>query len=603
MHPARSDPGAHCSVTTAAPAGTLRGCIESLKKESRISPPAHHPHRVSVSFVCDVGHLEAQAVLLGASLRAQHADLSLIAAVPRQPGETTRRALDALGVTRADIVNPVASDYPIGHKVAALGAGEAGGLRVFLDTDTLCLRALDWSALRTSPFAAKPADVATFGDMATWQRLYARFDLPVPTQRVAASVSHGLMLPYFNAGMLATARAQDLAAEWARICRAIDAMEDINPRRPWLDQIALPIAVARLGLAFRSLGEAWNYPVHLKPLSGGPAIVHYHQPDKVAREPALVARVARLLTLYACIGPVLEADPLWAPVLDGVRRHSATRAPRHWPWRRARHARSASGPSAPMRQNHDLIISGIPRSGTSYLCRCLDSFDNVAVINEPQALFHGLPLCAEPWAVPMLHADLRRRIEAGEAVDNKTDARGALTEDTAVEESITAYRPQLRDARWLLASKNTLAYMARLEGLLRLMPEARVVDVSAIRWIRWHRGRARSRIWPRAIPRTYRWAAWRTRFFRRICVTASRVWPHGPMPHSGARPGGGFWRRNWCGQGTHRGGALRGSGRGSGRPGAAGAGSAGRRRRQTTGAHAPLRRQNRAPADAGRRRS
>ena len=35
--------------------------------------------------------------------------------------------------------------------------------------------------------------------------------------------------------------------------------------------------------------------------------------------------------------------------------------------------------------------------------------------------------------------------------------------------------PRLRDGQWLLATKNTLAYMARLEGILRLMPHARVV--------------------------------------------------------------------------------------------------------------------------------
>ncbi len=446
------------------------------EQEQGIPHTTHDVSGVSVCFVCDCGHLEAQAVLLAASLRAQHPDLSLIAAVPGQPAAATCAALDALGVSRVAIVNPVADDYPIGHKVAALGAGDAHGVRVFLDTDTLCLRPLDWSVLRAHSFASKPADVATFGDTATWQRLYQRFGLPLPTRRVAASVSGRLMLPYFNAGMMATAHAGELAAEWARICRAIDAMDDINPRRPWLDQIALPIAVARLGLTFRSLDEAWNYPVHLKPLSGGPMIVHYHQPDKVAREPALTAAVARLLEQHAGIAPVLEADALWAPVLAAVRRQQ-TVAPsaRRWPWQRGRQGVSAAGTQAPPRHHRDLIISGIPRSGTSYLCRCLDSFDNVAVINEPQALFHGLPLSPEPWAVPMLHTDLRRRIDAGEAVDNKTDARGRLTEDTAVEESITAYRPQLRDAHWLLASKNTLAYMARLEGILRLMPEARVV--------------------------------------------------------------------------------------------------------------------------------
>jgi hypothetical protein len=429
---------------------------------------------VSVGFVCEPGRLEAQAVVLAASLRAQHPDLDLVAAVPRAPADATSRVLSDLRVRIEPIVNPVADDYPIGHKVAALGAGQPRGLRLFLDTDTLCVRPLDWHVLRTHPFAAKSADMATFGDTPTWQRLYQRFGLELPPQTMAASVSEVLMHPYFNAGMIATTGAADLAPEWARICRAIDAMQDINPRRPWLDQIALPIAVARLGLAWRSLDEAWNYPAHMKPLGADAAIVHYHQPAVVAREPRLWAQVGQLLARHPQMAAVVEADPAWAPVLAVIARQKTSSRGRRL-WQRAA-SRSANA-DTPAQAGHvrDLVISGIPRSGTSYLCKLLDAFDNVAVINEPRIVFDWLRYSPDPWTVPILHADLRRCIDTGEAVENKMDARGGLTEDTAVEESAQPWRPRLRNANWVLATKNTLAYMARLEGILRLMPEARVV--------------------------------------------------------------------------------------------------------------------------------
>ncbi|MGH8232980.1 MAG: sulfotransferase family protein [Rhodanobacteraceae bacterium] len=429
---------------------------------------------VSVCFVCDTGRLEAQAVVLAASLREWLPDLELIAAVPRMPADATCRVLADLGVGLEPIVNPVADDYPIGHKVAALGVGRPGDLRVFLDTDTLCLRPPDWQVVTTHRFAAKPADIATFGDTQTWQRLYRRFGLEMPPRMMVASVSEVLMPPYFNAGMIATTEAAALASEWARICRAIDAMEDINPRRPWLDQIALPIAVARLGLAFRSLDEAWNYPAHMKPLSVDAAIVHYHQPAVIAREPRLAAQVGRLMVRYPQMTALLEADPAWAPVmavLDRQRMHSRGR----WPWQRPRSRMADGRVHRNPRNDRDLIISGIPRSGTSYLCKLLEGFDNVAVINEPRIVFDWLRYSPDPWTVPILHADLRRCIDTGEPVENKLDTRGELTEDTAVEESVRDYRPRLRDANWVLATKNTLAYMARLEGILRLMPEARVV--------------------------------------------------------------------------------------------------------------------------------
>lgn len=424
---------------------------------------------VSVSFVCEPGRLEAQAVLLAASLREFHPRLTLVAAVPHPLPETTTQALDALGVLQASIRNPVADDYPIANKIAALAAGDARGLRVFVDSDVLCLRPLDWAVLRRQRLAAKPADLRTFGGDALWQRLYGRFVLRVPADRVIASVSGQMMYPYFNAGMLATTEAIALAPVWAETCRAVDAMQDVNPRRPWLDQIALPLAAARLGLDTRSLGENWNYPAHIKPLLGQPRLVHYHQPRVVAREPALTTLVARLLQRYPVLSAVLQADAAWLPVLHAIGRGTSPAPARHrlrrWlaPRRRDRPA------------DHDLIVTGIPRSGTSYVCKILDGFANVAAVNEPAILFEGLRYGPVPWIVPVLHADLRAQIDEGDAIPNKLDARGELAEDTAVHDVRALYHPSLRDNEWVLATKNTLAYMARLDGILRVMPNARVV--------------------------------------------------------------------------------------------------------------------------------
>jgi len=411
-------------------------------------------------------------VLLAASLRQHERSLKLVAAVPSTLPKATGAVLESLGVEQAPIDNPVAPDYPIGHKVAALAAGEARGLRLFVDSDALCLSALRWTEVQRAAFAAKPADIATFGSDELWQRLYERFGLQLPAERVVATVSDQLMFPYFNAGMIATTEADALSRTWAELCRAIDAMEDIEPRRPWLDQIALPIALARLGLDFQSLGEVWNYPAHVKPVMEQAQLVHYHLPSVVRREPALRACVARLMSAYPAISAVLEADADWRPVLAAVARpRRAWSMPVRLSARLARPPRIARGG----RDTRDLIISGLPRSGTSFVCKLLDGFANVAVVNEPQVLFEGLRYGPQPWTVPLLHADLRVRIDAGEAVENKVDSRGQLTEDTAVDERRMLVQPEVRDRRWVLATKNTLAYMARLEGILRLMPRARVI--------------------------------------------------------------------------------------------------------------------------------
>lgn len=437
--------------------------------------PADHSGAlpVSVSFVCQSGRLEMQALLLAASLRLAHPQLRLIAAVPDALPPATTAGLQRLGVTCLPIENPVAADYPIGHKVAALAAGAEGpGLRLFLDSDMLCLRPLDVAALGAPGLAAKPADLARFGDVdfarsELWQRLYARCGLPMPAACVAATVSGTLMPPYFNAGFIATTAPAALAPRWAELCRRIDTMQDVMPRRPWLDQLALPLAAATLGLEMRCLGERWNYPAHLRPVQDAPMLVHYHQPQVIAREATLIGALDAVLTREPWLAERLANEPGWSRVHVAWRhRRETTPQPRRW-W--PRRAPAASPPPA------DVLVSGIPRSGTSYLCRCLDAFDNAAVVNEPAELFEALRYAPDPWVVPLLHADLRAAIDAGEAVRNKLDASGGLTEDTAVAEHCRDYRPRLRDRAWVLASKNTLAYMARLEGLLRLMPHARVV--------------------------------------------------------------------------------------------------------------------------------
>lgn len=463
---------------------------------------------VSISFVCEPGRLEAQAVLLAASLRELHPGLDLLAAVPRALPVATTRVLDELGVACVPIVNPLAADYPIGHKLAALAAGESIGLRVFLDSDMLCMRAPAWDTLGRHAFAAKPADLASFGDQVQWARLYRRFGLPLPASRVAATHSDELMLPYFNAGMLATTEPRHLAAVWVEACRAIDAMADIAPKRPWLDQIGLPLAVARLGLRTLVLDEDWNYPAHLRPLRGQPALIHYHLPEVVAREPVLLALVARLLQRYPAAADVVGRDPMWCGVLrtiDGNRAaHPSTGVviPGRSDARRVAHRPAMRGgemdtsgdreetrPAGrdgddehgqqvsmhPQQAGRDLLLTGIPRSGTSYLCRLLDALDNTAVVNEPVELFEGLASAPEPWAVPLLHAALRARIDAGEAVPNKLDVDGRVTGDTMHGDQRMPYRPVLRDHEWVLATKNTLAYLARLDGIGRVMPQARVV--------------------------------------------------------------------------------------------------------------------------------
>jgi len=407
-------------------------------------------------FVCQRGELEIKALLLAASLRRfLPPNTPLIAALPANamPDKATLAELAALEVSTAQIHNPLAADYPIGHKLACLGLPVTTEYRVFLDSDMLCVRPWqpeEWWG--DAQMYAKPVDLANFSaDPAFWQPIYHQFGLTLPDRRLLATVSQRPIFLYFNAGMIAVQAEIPLAQTWIACCQAIDRNPNIPNKRPWLDQLGLPVAMTSLGVQAESLDERFNFPAHLKPLpndNDAPFLVHYHAPSVIAREPTLRTLTRQLLSprLRYC----MSEQPPWAELLIPPRMFSVNR-----------HAA-------------DIIITGIPRSGTSYLCRLLHEVDDCVVINEPAQIF--APLSGEE-SLPQfaqVYQALRQNILDGKAVENKIH-QGKLIEDTRVLDQREHYHPAVQHPDFTLATKNTLAYLARLPQLRAHLPHAPIV--------------------------------------------------------------------------------------------------------------------------------
>ncbi|MFO7640202.1 MAG: sulfotransferase, partial [Candidatus Competibacteraceae bacterium] len=110
-----------------------------------------------------------------------------------------------------------------------------------------------------------------------------------------------------------------------------------------------------------------------------------------------------------------------------------------------------------------LLITGIPRSGTSYLCRLLHGVRDAVIINEPRALYRRLNRPDWPRALATLYRDLRADVLAGRPIENKLHG-GQVIEDTAVTDRFETYTPRVAAPDFLLGSKNTLGYLARLSA-------------------------------------------------------------------------------------------------------------------------------------------
>jgi hypothetical protein len=272
--------------------------------------------KFSFVFVCQQGRLEIEALLLAWSLRRfATCSYEMLIAVPRpasiwgEPAESTLSALVELGGEIRHIENHFDTAYPIANKLSCLGleVGSDVDKRVFLDSDMLLVREFDGKRPELArTLCATPERSATWSSsVERWKELYGMFGLEVPATRVRATVSGEVMPPYFNAGFIAVDPDLPLAEVWLDTCRKIGANPDVKRKRPWLDQAALPVAAARLGVEISALSEAYNFPVNRKHLDtrrppflsrrppflvlrgGTPFVCHYHRTKFVQRVPLL----------------------------------------------------------------------------------------------------------------------------------------------------------------------------------------------------------------------------------------------------------------------------------------------------------------------------
>lgn len=356
-------------------------------------PPATANRRNAFVFVCQAGAIETKALLLAASLRrVLHGEYELIAAVPTPSaiwGELsteTREQLHELGVRIVPIVNPIDPDYPIGNKLACIDVATDASRIVFLDSDILCLRDFSDPACLRVPFAAKPADLRTFaGGTEAWAPLYAAAGVSVPTLALPTTVSGEFGLPYFNSGVIFVDAGLEFGRAWIDCANTIRATPTMREQRHWLDQVSLPIAVHRRGLAYSALDERYNFPAHLKPLAADlPFFCHYHWPRIVRREPVLLALVRELADAHPAIARVMTREPEWAELLGPLT--PVPPAPR---------APSRATPSS----SSDIFLVGIPGSGAKELLQALER-EGCPAIDEPAGLLEAIAADGSPTRFP-----------------------------------------------------------------------------------------------------------------------------------------------------------------------------------------------------------
>jgi hypothetical protein len=119
----------------------------------------------------------------------------------------------------------------------------------------------------------------------------------------------------------------------------------------------------------------------------------------------------------------------------------------------------------------DFILTGIPRSGTSLLCRLMDDQRDCVVVNEPAQAVKALAGRAYGQSIADLYSELRLDIIEQRPIANKV-LSSHITTDTAVYNRRVPWRPAVDSPNFILGTKNTLVYLCRLSNLRLAMPSA-----------------------------------------------------------------------------------------------------------------------------------
>lgn len=311
-------------------------CVCNVTKWQRVRKVS----ALTFLYVVDGPRLQAQGLLLAASLRRVHPEAAQVAYLPASGAadlpDFVRESLSDLRVECCVLPDKARwkQPYPHGNKILALAEPREGGISVFLDTDMIAVKPLDPADLPgPMQISVVPEGILGWGkDAARWEVAYGHFGLTVPEERVQMlRGKRRLSPPYFNAGFVAI-REEDrvdgrtFGALWLDTARAFDWHVPVGGKRPWLDQASLPIAMARFGFAHKIVSERNNTSISNGRSFEGldPAIIHYHRAgflrlwpgadqmiaDAVAAVPASHrVAVTALLTAEGFLGDIpVEAD-------------------------------------------------------------------------------------------------------------------------------------------------------------------------------------------------------------------------------------------------------------------------------------------------------
>jgi hypothetical protein len=138
----------------------------------------------------------------------------------------------------------------------------------FLDSDILFLRPNDTANLiHEGRVSLTPAASMGWAGQDVWTLIYDTVGLPMPDERIRLmNQNKGKdRMPYFSSGLFVfpeqhrNADGLRFPEVWMQVAATIDAEPTIPAKRPYLDQMTLPLAIRKAGLDWYILPKEQHY--------------------------------------------------------------------------------------------------------------------------------------------------------------------------------------------------------------------------------------------------------------------------------------------------------------------------------------------------------
>ncbi|WP_299591978.1 hypothetical protein [uncultured Tateyamaria sp.] len=204
---------------------------------------------VAIAFMFKPGHsLEWQSLVLASSVRNfLNPDVALYAFIdPSDADHMSQEHEHFFQTLRVRLRNlPDQSffetPYPHGNKILICNQEFGEDRVIFLDSDMLFLRETSLDPVVQDPVVLTYSLGQDWGNLSQWEQVYQLFgatqaDIP------HIELSELRTVPaYYNAGMVSFSKDSGFGQAWLKAAQTIDRATNIENKRPWLDQVALPL--------------------------------------------------------------------------------------------------------------------------------------------------------------------------------------------------------------------------------------------------------------------------------------------------------------------------------------------------------------------------